>query len=445
MPRLPSILTLVLLATTAVALPATEWPQFRGPSGQGQATCAGWPLRWSEQENIAWKVPISGRGWSSPVVSGDQVWLTTALDTPASAEVAKRVLERKGEGVPSPQVASHVTLKAICVSLSSGRVLRDVTLLEFAEPMVICAANSYASPTPVLDAGRLYCDFGTMGTVCLAADTGQVIWRRRLAVDHQVGPGSSPVVHGSLVILVRDGIDQQYVIALNKATGDIVWQTERPSLAATPPMFRKSFSTPLVLQVDGREQLVATGAKWILSYEPATGKELWRVDTGNSYSNASRPVCGGGLVFVGTAFPGSVLRAIRPDGSGDVTTTHVQWQQQRSVPRQSSPLLVSEELYLVSDNGVASCLDARSGAVHWTELLPGSYAASPVFAEGRIYYFADNGKTTVARVGQQYVPLAENQVEGRVLASPAFVAPAILLRTDKHLYCIRQPAADGKR
>ena len=444
MRRLPSILILLLVSACST-IQASEWPQFRGPDGQGHAVGIDWPLHWSDKENVVWKTAIPGRGWSSPVVSGRRVWLTTALDTPAAEEVAKQVLKHKGTDVPNPMVAGHLTLKAVCVDTSSGRVLKEVTVLEFDEPFVISSANSYASPTPVLDGGRLYCDFGTMGTVCVAEDTGEILWRKRLPVDHQVGPGSSSVVQGPLVILVRDGIDEQYLVALDKATGETVWKTKRPSIPVGSPSHRKAFSTPLVLQSNGCEQLISIGARWIVSYEPATGKELWRVDTGASFSNSSRPVFGGVLLFAGTSYPASVLRAIRLDGSGDVTATHVQWQCQKAVPRLSSPLLAGEELYMVSDNGIASCLDARSGAVHWTQRLPGSYSASPVFAEGRVYYFAQDGKTTVTRAGKQYERLAENQLDGRVLASPAFVDHTILLRTERDLYCIGLPGvAAGK-
>jgi outer membrane protein assembly factor BamB len=427
----------LLLAPGSGAIQAGDWPQFRGPGGQGLASGAGWPLRWSERENIVWKTPIPGRGWSSPVVSGQRVWLTTALDTPADGEVAKRVLAQKGKDVPGPLVASHVTLKAVCVDLESGRALKDVTVLEVDGPVVICSTNTYASPTPVLEAGRLYCDFGSMGTACLDAESGEVLWRRRLPVDHQVGPGSSPVVHGRLLVLVRDGIDAQYLIALDKATGETAWKQQRPAIGAASPSFCKAFSTPLVLEFERREQLISTGARWIVSYEPATGKELWRVDAGFSFSNTTRPVAGGGLVIAGTSFPASLLRAIRPGGSGDVTATHVQWQHQRAVPKQSSPLLAGEELYLVADNGIASCLDPRSGAVHWTQRLPGGYSASPVFAEGRVYCFSEDGRTTVLRAGKEYEKLAENQLDGRTMASPAFVDQAIVLRTERNLYCIR--------
>ncbi len=434
--RFCPLLTLALLVSASAAMYAEDWPQFRGPGGQGQVGGTGWPLRWSEQEDIVWKVPLPGRGWSSPVVSGDQIWLTTAIETLATSDVSKQVLEDKGKDVPSPQVASHLTLKAICVDRKSGRVVQDLTLLEVDEPVVICSANSFASPTPVVDGGRVYCEFGAMGTVCLDAATGQVIWSRKLVVDHQVGPGSSLVVHGRLLILVRDGIDQQYVAAVDKATGETVWKTERPPLSGTPLTLRKAFSTPLVFRVESREQMVVTGARWIVSYEPATGKELWRVDTGGTFSNASRPAYGCGLVFAGTSYGGSVLRAISPDGRGDVTATHVRWQTQRAVPKQTSPLLVGDELYLVSDSGIVSCQDARSGVVHWSERLSGIYSASPVSADGRVYCFGEDGTTTVLRAGKQFERLAENRIEGRVLASPALVDQAILIRTATHLYCV---------
>jgi outer membrane protein assembly factor BamB len=433
------VLALLLVVSLSACVPADDWPQFRGPGGQGHAPGAGWPLRWSEQENIAWKMPIPGRGWSSPVVVGARIWLTAALDTPAAAEVVQRVLERKGQDVPAALVAGHLTLKALAFDLNSGRLLRDVTLFEIDEPVVICSSNSYASPTPVVEAGRVVCDFGTMGTACLDAETGRVVWSRRFVADHQVGPGSSPVAQGRLLFLLRDGIDEQYVTAVDQATGATVWKTERPSLAATSPSFRKAFSTPLLFRAAGRDQLVAVGARWIVSYEPQTGRELWRIDTGGSFSNISRPVFGGGLLFAGTSYPNAVLRAIGTDGSGDVTATHVLWEQPRFVPRTPSPLLVDGQIYLIADNGIASCLDALTGKVQWTERVGGSYSASPVFADGRIYCFSENGRTTIIRSGRQYERLRENRLDGHILASPAFVNHTLVLRTDQYLYRIAQP------
>lgn len=431
-------LIFVWLICSSACAAGGDWPQFRGPDGQGHATVTACPLRWSETEHVVWKVPIEGRGWSSPVVAGDQIWLTTALDTAAAPDVAQAAVARIGPGASSPQVASRLTLKAVCVDRHSGRVVRAVTVFEITEPAVICSVNSFASPTPVLDAGRVYCDFGAWGTACVEADTGAVVWRRQLVIEHAVGPGSSPVVHGNLLILVRDGCDEQYVTALDKDTGQTVWRTARPPLATPSAVMRKSFSTPLAFEADGRPQLVAIGAQWVAAYEPASGRELWRVDTGRTFSNIARPAYGCGLVFACTAYGGSVLSAIRPDGQGDVTATHVVWQQQRSVPKRSSPLVAGDELYLLSDQGIASCLDARTGAVHWSERLAGACSASPVHAAGRLYFFAEDGATVVVRPGRTFERLAENRLDGRVLASPAFVDRAILVRTDTHLYRLEE-------
>ncbi len=275
-----------------------------------------------------------------------------------------------------------------------------------------------------------------MGTFCVDTASGDIAWSRRLPIEHQVGPGSSPIVYRDQLILVRDGCDRQYVIALDTATGKTLWQTDRPPMDTSVAVYRKAFSTPLVFHHDDADQMVILGAQWIVSYDPDSGNELWRVDTGSTFSNSSRPVYGQGLVFVCTAYGGTRMLAVRPDGRGDVTATHVAWELQRSTPKRSSPLLVGQELYLVSDNGIASCVQASSGEVHWTERLSGPHSASPVLANGRIYFFAENGTTTVVDPGTQFRPIAENEVSGSVMATPAFVDRAILLRTDTHLYRI---------
>lgn len=426
----------MLLLATARNVRSEDWPQFRGPTGQGHATVKDVPLRWSESENIAWKVPIEGRGWSSPVVVGDQVWLTTAIETEGSLEELQQAVERVGAPVPSPYVAGDVTLKAICVDLASGRLLHDVTLFETDEPVVLNTMNSYASPTPVAEAGRVYCDFGAMGTACVDAATGEILWSRCLPIEHQVGPGSSPILYGDTLILTRDGCDQQYIAALDKNTGRVVWKTPRPPLDTPVMVYRKSFTTPVVFEEDGVEQIVAVGAQWIVSYDPATGKERWRVDTGPTFSNASCPVYGDGMVYVCTAYGGTRMYAIRADGQGDVTETHVVWELQRSTPRRTSPLFVGGQLYLVSERGVASCVDAETGEVYWSERLDGAYSASPVYADGRVYIFGENGTTTVVQPGDSFRSLAENHIDGRIMATPAFVDRSIILRTDTHLYRI---------
>ena len=420
------------------AAASADWPQFRGPDGQGHATVGGLPLKWSETENVAWKVPVEGRGWSSPVVLGNEIWMTTALPTAATAEEAERKLAGLPFPAPNSDVAQGVTLKAVCVDRDTGRLLQSVTLFEFDEVLQICAVNSFASPTPVIETGRLYCDFGTMGTACLDTASGKVLWKRRLPVEHQVGPGSSPILHGDLLVLVRDGCDMQYVAALDKHSGQTVWKTDRPPIDTDYTPYKKAFSTPLVIGSAGAEQMVVLGSKWLVSYAPDSGEPIWQVDTGGTFSSTSRPVFGHGMVFVCTAYGGSYLLAIRTDGRGDVTDTHVSWTGKKQVPKRSSPLLVGDELYTVSDKGVATCLDARTGETHWTERILGNCSASPVLADGRIYFFAEDGQTTVIRPAKQFTTLAKNEIDGPVMASVAIADGAFFLRSGTHLYRIEE-------
>jgi len=436
--RFPLVtLSILGLAVSAVAA-SDDWPEFRGPGGQGHSDATGLPLRWSETENVAWKVPIEGRGWSSPVVLGDAIWMTTALPTLATAEEAKRKLAGLGFAVPGAEVARSVTLKAVCVDRATGRLRRTVTLFEVDEPLQICAVNSYASPTPVIEAGRLYCDFGTMGTACVDTTTGKVLWKRRLPIEHQVGPGSSPILHGNLLVLVRDGSDAQYVTALDKSTGRTAWKTDRPPIDTAYSPYKKAFSTPLIIEAAGKRQMIVLGAKWIVSYDPDSGTPIWRVDTGGTFSNASRPVFGHGMVFICTAFGGSQLLAVGVDGQGDVTDTHVAWRTRKQIPKRSSPLLVGGEIYIVSDGGVATCLDARTGEVHWSQRVLADCSASPVFVDGRIYVSDEAGKTVVLRPGREFGILAENKLDGRIMASAAIAGRALFLRTATHLYRIEE-------
>jgi len=257
-------------------------------------------------------------------------------------------------------------------------------------------------------------------------------------LDHQVGPGSSAVLWQNLLVLVRDGRDAQFVTALDKETGRTVWKTDRPPIAASSGNLKKSFVTPLLVRAGGRSQLISPGAHWVVSYEPGTGKEFWRVRHGEGFSIGSCPVFGHGLVCFSTGCMKPQLWAVRVDGEGDVTGTHVAWKTPRQVPVMSSPVLAGDELYWVSDDGLASCADARSGQVHWQERLGGSHLASPLCAEGRLYFFNRDGKTTVLKAGKTFEVLAENPLEGPLVATPAVVDRAIFLRTDTSLYRIGQ-------
>jgi outer membrane protein assembly factor BamB len=404
---------LAWLLLPAAAWAADDWPQFRGPDGQGHASAAHPPLTWSEHDNVRWKTAMPGEGWSSPVVFGQQIWMTTAT----------------GDG--------H-SLRAVCVDRQSGRVLHDVEVLHVEQPESVNAKNSYASPTPVIESGRVYVHFGTNGTACLAADTGSVLWKNTtLKLVHKEGPGSSPILYGDLLIVNCDGMDVQYVVALDKHTGHIAWKTDRTGKKADNPDYRKAYSTPLVIDVAGQPQLISPGAGQVVAYDPLGGREEWKVRY-DGFSVVPRPVFGDGLLFVVTDFGRPQLWAMHPGGHGDLTDTAVVWKATRQISAAASPLMAGNRLYLVTNRGVASCIDAKTGKSVWTERLGGNYSASPTLAGGRVYILSEEGQTYVLEPGSEYKLLAANQLDGRQMASPAFCGPAIFLRTDKHLYRLEQ-------
>jgi len=395
-----------------------NWPEFRGPHGNGHSGSKRLPLAWSETENVTWKTPVHDAGWSSPVVWGSQVWMTTAT--------------KDGK-----------KLFAVCIDAKTGKVLRDVKVFDVAEPERINPINSHASPTPAIEAGRIYVHYGSSGTACLDTGSGKVLWERRdIVCDHQMGPGSSPILFNKQLIFNVDGMDVQYVIALDKATGQTAWQTRRSvDYSRVSKTCRKAFCTPSVFECNGQLQLVSPGSKAIIAYDPATGEELWKArHTG--WSMVARPVCGHGLVYAVTDYDHPELWALRPEGRGDVTGTHVSWKitrKNRNVPSTPSFLVVDDLLYMVSDNGTISCVEAGSGDVVWTERLGGKHLASPIHADGRIYFFSRKAETTVIGTGREFSPLATNSLGETILqATPAVAGDAIFIRTATHLYRIEQ-------
>jgi outer membrane protein assembly factor BamB len=423
---------------TAPPAAAADWPQFRGPNGQGRVDDDVLPLHWSETESVMWKTPLPGRGWSSPVIAGERIWLTSAEEREATDE-ERAELMRAVEDIPiakQMKAAASVTLVALEVDLETGHVLRRVELFTVDSPPPIHGLNSYSSPTPVLADGRLVCHFGAMGTACVDTSTGDVLWRRTLEINHIVGPGSSPIVHDNLVILTCDGADIQFIAALDLATGDPVWQTDRPPIRETNPDMRKAYCTPLVIEAAGRVQVVIPGPQWFVAYDPANGEELWRIDHGSGFSMASRPIFDGSMLYLDTGFGRPQLWAVRPDGSGDVTETHVEWRQTQQVPAMSSPVMADGRIFLISDGGVASCLDATTGEVVWRERVAGQYSASPLLGAGCVYFSNHDGRTTVVAATDEFKVLAENDLDGRLMASPAVAEGDLVLRTDTHLYRI---------
>ncbi|MGH9370412.1 MAG: PQQ-binding-like beta-propeller repeat protein, partial [Vicinamibacterales bacterium] len=397
-------------------------PQHRGPDGMGSTTAA-LPLTWSEEKNVRWKTAIHGRAWSSPVILGNQVWLTTATQDGRE-------------------------LFAIALDQETGKILHDLKVFQVEQPQYAHPFNTYASPSPVIEKGRVYVTFGSPGTAAIDTASGKVLWERRdLECNHFRGAGSSPILFRNLLIMHFDGSDVQYVVALDKHTGKTVWRTPRSidykdlgpdGKPKADGDFRKAFSTPHVITVGGQPLLISLGGKAAYGYDPLTGKEKWRLEERGSHSASTRPVAGHGMVFYPTGFDSPQLIAIRPDGSGDVSATHVVWRFTRSVPNKPSILLVDDLIYMINDVGIASAVEAKTGQLVWQSRVGGTFSASPLHANGRIYMFDEDGQTTVIEAGREFKILAQNQLDNGFMASPAVAGNALFVRTSKDVYRIEE-------
>ena len=407
-----TLLVLLLIAGASVLAQAEDWPQFRGPTGQGHATERGLPLEWSETKNIIWKTPVPGLGWSSPTVANGRVWVTTVVESK----------ERRGR--------VSASLRALAFDVATGRELVNVEVFRLDDAGYVNPKNSRASPTPIVESDRVFVHFGAEGTAALST-SGEILWTTHLRYESQHGNGGSPTLYRDLLIINCDGNGgDAYVVALDTATGKPRWKTARRRPAD------QAYSTPLVITVGQQDQLVSVGAYRAAAYDPLTGQEIWRVSYGDGFSNVPRPVFGQGLVFIATGFQTPALMAVRPDGKGDVTRTHVAWTITRGAPYTPSPLLVGNDLYYVSDTGVLSLADAASGQIVWQQRLGGNYSASPVFVDGRIYFQSEEGMTTVIAPGREFRRLASNRLDGATLASMAVSGGSFFIRSDSHLYRI---------
>lgn len=408
-------LILVLLIGGGVILGA-QWPQFRGPTGQGHATQTGLPVEWSETRNIRWKVPVPGIGWSSPVIADGLVWLTTAAEIPGRNRSAR-------------------SLRLLAYDADTGQQRHSVEVFAVNSPGYVHQKNSFASPTPIVDGDRVYVHFGAEGTAAVSTK-GDVLWKTQLRYESQHGNGGSPVLYRDLLIINCDGNGgpgDAYVVALDTATGRQRWKTTRRAPAD------QAYATPLVITVNGVDQVVSPGAYRATAYNPINGDAIWSVSYADGFSNVPRPVFGHGLVFIATGFNQPTLIAVRPEGArGDVTRSHLAWTLTRGAPFTPSPLLVGDELYVVSDTGILTLVDAGSGRIIGQHRLGGNYSASPVFADGRIYFQSEEGVTTVMAPGSQFRRLASNTLDGAMLASLAVVDRSIVVRTDRFLYRIAE-------
>jgi len=398
---LTSNMTFLIIVLVSVSVLAEDWPEFRGPTGQGISDERGLPLTWSETKNVKWKIAIPGQGWSSPAIIGDRIWLTSATEEGKS-------------------------LRAICVDRNTGAITQNVEVFRIKSLGPMSPKNSVASPTPVLEGDRVYLHFGAHGTACIT-QAGEIVWKTRLDYDNgQHGPGGSPVLYENLLIVSCDGNNYQFVAALDKQTGKTKWKKMRQGYQA--------YTTPLVVKLPGGDQVISPGAFRAVAYEPRTGKEIWQVTYGDGFSNVPRPVYGNGLVFICTGFQEPSLLAVRLEGRGDVTRKQVAWSLKRGAPLTPSPLLVGDELYMITDNGIATCVDAATGKEHWKARVGGNHSASPIFADGRIYFLSEEGESVVMAPGKEFKVLAKNELNGETLASMAVSGSSIFVRSRTHLY-----------
>lgn len=427
-------LILGLLLVSGNAFASDNWPQFRGPNGDGTSDSTGLPTKWGPADHVKWKTDIHGKAWSSPVVFGDQVWVTTA--TVDGKELSVLTLDRE-----------------------SGKIIRDQKLFDIDKPQYCIPFNSYASSTPAIEEGRIYVTFGAPGTACLDTKNGHVLWTRTdFICNHYRAPGSSPLIYKDMLIMNYDGSDHQFIVALDKHNGGTLWRTERDIdfkdvNADGKPRgdgdFRKAFSSPRVFTINGHDQILSLGSKALYSYDAMTGKELWKIGFKDSHSGSDTPVVADGMIFLGTGHGGSEMIGIRPDPSGIVNDGSIVWRTHKGVPTRSSPLVVNGLLYMTTDAGIATCLDAKTGEQVWRERIDDQYSASPIYADGKVYFFGQDGSTTVLAAGRRFEVIAKNSladgspaipelqgVAGGIMATPAVAGKAIYIRTRASLYRI---------
>ena len=412
-------LCLVFTLSTTIAQ-VNNWTHFRGSHLDGIAVDSNVPLVWNDTTNVIWKTDIRGKGWSSPVVYGNQVWVTTAT-------------------VDGKEMAG------ICTDFTTGKVLFDILLFKQDSIYSKHAINTYATPTPCIEDEFAYLNFGSSGTACVRTDNGTIVWKRSdLKCEHVQGTGASPILYRDLLILHYEGTDQQFIVALNKKNGETVWRTDRPKECYDPlaPIGKKAYVTPIVINVAGKDLLISNGSAVCIAYDVLTGKEVWRVVQGED-STISMPVYEDGVVFFYTSFVSPVggekyveLLAVDPKGKGDVTKTNVLWRFKGPILQLLTPLIKDGLIYTVDSKNNLIVIDAKNGISLYSKRLKNKYNASPVYAGGNVYFTSVKGETLVLKAGRLPEVLAESQLPGEIYATPAIAGNSILIRTDTSIYRI---------
>ena len=397
-----------------------NWTHFRGSNLNGIAEPANIPMIFNDTTNVKWKTEIPGRGWSSPVVYENQIWVTTAS-------------------------ADGKELSLACMDFESGEIIHNIMLFTPDSIIRKHSINSYATPSPCIEDGFVYAHFGSLGTACINTSNGKIVWSRTdFKCDHLQGPGSSPFLYKDLLILHFDGTDVRFLVALNKSTGEVVWKTERPEepYINIPTSSRKAYITPLLINVDGKDLLISNGAGVCSAYDPETGNEIWRVTGGNG-GTIAMPFHESDLVFFYTGMMAkedgkkfTELMAVNPQGEGDITSTNIVWRKETEILQLLTPVIKNGLIYTIDSNNVLMCIDAITSDVIWSMKLRDKFNSSPVYTNGQIYVSSISGEVLVIKEGRELDILARNQMDGEIWATPAILRNSLLLRTDTHFYKI---------
>jgi len=415
-----SFFLLILVFCLVSASGQDNWTHFRGSNLNGISADSLVPVTWSDSTNIVWKTNIRGRGWSSPVVEGNQVWLTTAT-------------------------TDGKEMSGLCIDFTTGKMLYDILLFRQDSIYRKHPVNTYATPTPCIGEGFVYLNFGSSGTACVSTSDGKIVWKRDdLKVDHMQGTGSSPILYKDFLIVHYEGTDQQFIVAMNKRTGETVWRADRPREYYDPlqPVGKKAYVTPVVITVDGKDLLISNGSAVCNAYDVLTGQEVWRVVQGED-STISMPVFEDGIVFFYTSFVTPAegekyaeLMAVDPKGEGNITGTNILWRLKSPVLQLLTPLVKDGIIYTVDSKNNLLAIDARTGTTFYSLKLRNKYNSSPVYAGGRLYFSSVKGETVVLKAGRNPAVLAENHLHGEIFATPAIVRNSILIRNETTLYRI---------
>jgi outer membrane protein assembly factor BamB len=416
------LITAIIFLNGNASAQDDNWTHFRGNKLDGISSETNVPVSWSDSLHVAWITFIHGKGWSSPVIYGNQIWITTA--------------ETDGSG-----------MYALCVDKTSGRIIFDKKVITPDSVFSKHALNSYATPTPSIEEGFVYLHFGSYGTYCLRTADASVVWKRtEFSCEHVQGPASSPVIYKDLLILHFEGTDVQYIVAVNKKNGETVWKTERPKECYDPlePIGKKAYITPLIIRVNGKDMLISNGAAVCIAYDPETGAEIWRIVHGED-STIAMPFFENGMVYFYTSFVTppdgekyAELFAVNPEGRGNIKDTHILWRCQTPILQLLTPIIKDGLIYTIDTRSNLICLDAKTGATVWSEKVKGSFNSSPVYAGGNIYFSSIKGETLVIKAGRNPEILAENKLKGEIWATPAITDHSIIIRTSSFLYRISE-------